>query len=84
MYEFLVAMFGSVLGGICEDGRERMESIQLVVGDDHEEGKKYFLDGEKVIVRWFPFERGKGVVGLFEEAGDGVRCHVAMKQEENY
>ena len=62
-----------------------MDSIQLVVGDDHEEGKKCFPDDKKVIVRWFPFKRGKGVVGLFEEAGDGVRHHVAMKKlKENY
>jgi hypothetical protein len=83
-YKFVVAMFSFVLGSICEDGREGMDSIQLVVGDDHEEGKKCFLDGKKVIVRWFPFERGKGVMGLFEEVGDGVRHHVAMKLGENY
>jgi len=30
-------------------------------------------------VRRFPFERGKGFVRLFEEAGDGIRHHVEMK-----
>jgi len=37
-YKFVVAMFSFVLSSICEDGREGMDSIQLVVGDDHEEG----------------------------------------------
>jgi hypothetical protein len=44
-YEFGVAMFSFVLGGLREDGRERMEAIQLIIGNDHEEGKKHFLDG---------------------------------------
>ena len=39
MYERVVAMFGFVLDGLREDGREGVDSIQLVVGNDHEEGK---------------------------------------------
>ena len=65
-------MFGFVLGSLHEDGREGVDSIQLVVGNDHEEGKP---DGKQVVIRWFPFKRGKGVVCLFEEAGDGIRRH---------
>ena len=68
-------MFGFVLDGLREDGREGVDSIQLVVGNDYEEGKKHFPDGKQVVIRWFPFERGKGVVCLFEEAGDGIWCH---------
>jgi hypothetical protein len=74
-YECVVAMFGFVLGDFREDSREGVDSIQLVVGNDHEEGKQRFPDGKQVIIRWFPFERGKGVVCLFEEAGDGVWRH---------
>ena len=48
-----------------------MDSLQLVIENDHEEGKKSFPNGEQIIVGWFSFERGKGVVCLFEEAGDG-------------
>ncbi len=59
MYEFVVAMFGFVLGGLYEDGREGVDSIQLIIGNDHEEGKKRFPDGKQVVIRWFPFERGK-------------------------
>jgi hypothetical protein len=82
MYKYGVAMFSFVLGGLREDGREGVDSIQLIVGNDHEERKKRFPDGKQVIISWFPFERGKGVVCLFEEAGDGVRCHVEMKLKE--
>ena len=60
-YELVVAMFGFVLDGLSEDGREGVDSIQLIVGNDHEEGKKHFPDGKQVIIRWLPFERGKGV-----------------------
>jgi len=77
-------MFSFVLGGLCENGREGVDSFQLVVRNDHEEREKTLLDGKEVIIGWFPFKRGKGVVCLFEGTGDGVRCHVAVKLEENY
>ena len=44
-YKFGVAMVHFVLGGLREDSRERMEAIQLITGNDHEEGKKRFPDG---------------------------------------
>jgi hypothetical protein len=53
-----------------------MNSAQLVVGDDHEERKQCPLDGEQVVVGWFPFEGEKGVIGLFEEVGDGDGRHI--------
>ena len=60
-------MVGFVLDGLCEDGYEGMDSLQLVVGNDHEEGEKSFPDGEQVVVSCLvPFKRGKGVVCLFE------------------
>ena len=52
-------MFGFVLDGLREDGREGVDSIQLIIWDDHEEGKERFPDGKQVIIRWFPVERGK-------------------------
>jgi hypothetical protein len=79
-YEFGVAMFGFVLDGVREDGREGMDAIQLVIGNDHEERQNTLSDGEEIVIRWFPFEGGKGVVCLFEEAGDGVRRHGKMKK----
>ncbi len=82
-YEFGVAMFGFVLDGLREDGREGVDSIQLIIWNDHEEGKERFPDGKQVVIRWFPFKRGKGVVCLFEETGDGVRRHGEMKLTEN-
>ncbi len=74
-YEFVVAMVGFIFGGLHEDGREGLDSIQLIIGNDHEEGKKRFPDGKQVVIHWFPFKRGKGVVCLFEEVGDGIRRH---------
>ncbi len=71
-------MFSFVLGGLREDGREGVDSILLIVGNGHEEGKKRFPDGKQVIIRWFPFKRGKGVVCLFDDAGDGVRRHCVV------
>jgi hypothetical protein len=73
--EFFVAMVGFVFGGFGENGHKGVNSAQLVVGDDHEERKQCPPDGEQVVVGWFPFEGGKGVIGLFEEAGDGVGRH---------
>ncbi len=78
MYEFFVAMVGFVLGGLCEDGHKGMDSPQLVVGDDHVEWKKCPPDGKQVVVGWFPFKGGKSVIGLFEEAGDGVGRHCRL------
>jgi hypothetical protein len=54
-----VAVFEFVLGGVREDSRERMDAVQLVIGDDHEERQNTLSDGEEIVVRWFPFERGK-------------------------
>jgi hypothetical protein len=71
-------MVGFVLGGLGEDGHKGMGSPQLVVGDDHEERKKFPLVGEQVVAGWFPFKGGGGVVGLFEEAGDGVGRHLRL------
>jgi hypothetical protein len=50
-----------------------MDAVQLVIGDDHEERQNTLSDGKEIVICWFPLERGKGVVRLFEEAGDGVR-----------
>ena len=58
-HTFFVAVVGFVLGGLGEDGHKGMGSPQLVVGDDHEERKKYPLDGKQVVAGWFPFEGGK-------------------------
>jgi hypothetical protein len=66
---------GFVLDGFGEDGREGVNPIQLVVGDDHEKGENGLLDGKQVIVGWLPFEGGEGVMGLFKEASDCVGCH---------
>jgi hypothetical protein len=38
-------MFGFVLDSFNEDGHEGVKPIQLVVGDDHEQWEKGFLDG---------------------------------------
>ena len=75
-------MVGFVLGGIRKDGHEGMDSIQLVIGNDHEESEKTLLDGKEVIINWLPFEGGEGDGGLFEEVDDCVRHHVEMKQED--
>jgi hypothetical protein len=69
-------MVGFVLGSLVEDGHERMDSFQLVIWDDHEEGEKGLPDCKKVVVGWFSFEGGEGVVSLFEEVGDCVSIHV--------
>ena len=76
-------MVGFVRGGLREDGHKGMGSAQLVVGDGHEERKKFPLDGKQVVVGWFPFKGGKGAIGLFEEAGDGVGHHLRLIVAEN-
>jgi hypothetical protein len=82
-YIFVVAMVGFVLGGLGEDGYKGIGSPKLVVGDDHEERKKCSPDGEQIVVGWFPFEGRKGVIGLFEEAGDGIGRHLRLIVAEN-
>jgi hypothetical protein len=52
-------VFEFVLGGVREDSRERMDAVQLVIGDDHEERQNTLSDGEEIVVHWFPFERRK-------------------------
>ena len=80
-HECGVAMVRFVLGGFCEDSRERVDAPQLFIGDDHEERKNALSDGKEIVIRWFPFEGGKGIVGLFEEAGNGVRRHGWKKKK---
>jgi len=81
-YKFLVAMVGLVIGGLREDGREGMNTLQLVIINDHEDRDKLLSDGEEVIIGWLSFEGGEGVRGLFEEVGDCIRLHVAMRLEK--
>ena len=78
-YEFLVAMVGLVLGDLCEDGHEGMNTLQLVIINDHEDRDKLLSDGEEVIIGWLPVKGREGVRGLFDEAGDSVRRHVAKR-----
>jgi hypothetical protein len=53
------AMVGFVLGGLHEDGRERMDSFQSVIWDDHEKEEKGLPDCKQGIVGWFSFKGGK-------------------------
>ncbi len=73
--KFGVAVFGFVLGGLRKDGREGMDSFQLVVRNDHEKGEKSLPDGKEVFIGWLPFKGGEGVVSLFEEVGDCFWTH---------
>ncbi len=41
-------MVGFVLDSLSEDGREGVNPVQLVVGDDHEQWEKGFLDASEV------------------------------------
>jgi len=81
-YKFLVAMVSLVLGGLREDGHEGMNTLQLIIINDHEDRDKLLSDDEEVIIGWLPFEGGEGVSGLFEKAGDCVRRHVSMRLEK--
>jgi hypothetical protein len=48
-----------VLDGLHEDSREGgVDPVQLVMGDDHEMGKKRLPDDKQVIVGRLPFEGG--------------------------
>ncbi len=40
----LGTMVGFVLDGLSEDGREGVNPVQLVIGDDHEKWEKGLLD----------------------------------------
>ncbi len=45
-----VAVFEFVLGGVREDSRERMDAVQLVIEDDHEERQNTLLNGEEIVI----------------------------------
>jgi len=68
-YELGVAMFSFVLGVLRENGREGVDSFQLVVRIDHEEREKTLLDGKEIVIGWFPFKRGKGVCVFVSASG---------------
>ncbi len=51
----------------------------MVIWDDHDKREKGLPDCKQVVVGWLPFERGEGVISLFEEAGDCVRVHVGWR-----
>jgi hypothetical protein len=74
VYKFGIVV-GFILGGLGEDGHEGVNTVQLVIGDDHEKGDKGLPDGKQVVIRWLPFKGGRGVMSLFEEVGDCVRYH---------
>ncbi len=48
--ELGAAVFGFVLGSLNQDGREGMDTFQLVIRNDHEKGEKGLLDGEEVVI----------------------------------
>ena len=64
-------MVGFVLGGLGEDGREGMGSLQLVIGNDHE-GRRVIQMESRLLSVGFSSTGGEGAIGLFEEAGDCV------------
>jgi hypothetical protein len=74
----LGTLVGFVLDSLGEDGCEGVNSIQLVIGDDHEQWEKGFMDGQEVIIGRLPFKGGERVMGLFEEASDCVGHHVGL------
>ncbi len=71
----LILKKSSIGGSLGEDGREGVYPIELIIGDHHEEGEDGFLDCKKVIVSWFPFKGGGGVMGLVEVVSDSIGCH---------
>jgi hypothetical protein len=72
---FFAAMVNFVLGGLREDGREGMDSLQLVIRDDHEEGGRVSLIASRSLSVGFPLSGGGGVVRLFEETVVFVGVH---------
>jgi hypothetical protein len=73
--ELGAAMVSFILGGLCKNGHEGMDSQYLVIWDDHEKGEEGLPDGKQVVVGWLPFKGGEGAVDLFEEAGDCISIH---------
>jgi hypothetical protein len=58
MDNFFAAMVNFVLGGLREDGREGMDSLQLVIRDDHEEGGRVSLIASRSLLAGFPLSGG--------------------------
>ncbi len=58
MYKFS-SVVSFVLDSLGEDSCEGVNSVQLVVGNNHEQWDKGFPDGLEVIVRLLTFKGGK-------------------------
>ncbi len=52
-------MIGFVLDSLSEDGREGVNPVHFVIGDDHEQWEKGFPDGKELIIGRLPFKGGK-------------------------
>ncbi len=71
-------MVGFVLDSLGEDGCEGVNSIQLVIGDNHDQWRKVFWMASGSLLNGFPSRGGEGIMGLFEKASDCVGRHVGL------
>ena len=73
--EGVAAMLSGIPHAIRDEGREGVNSPELILGDLHEDQEKRLPDQQEIVVRGLSFEGRKGIPGLFEEEGDRVGRH---------
>ena len=77
-FEGIAAMFGGVPHVVRDEGRERVDSPELIVGDLHEDREERLPDRQEIVVRGLSFDGRKGIPGLLEEEGDRVGRHACL------
>ena len=70
--EGVAAILSGIPHTLCDEGHEEGDSLELIVGDLHEDQEERLLDGQEIVVRGLSFNGRKGIPGLLEQEGDRV------------
>ena len=77
-FEGVAAMFGGIPHVVRDEGREQVDSPELIVGDLHEDREERLPDRQEIVVRGLSFDGRKGIPGLLEKEGDRVGRHACL------
>ncbi len=65
-FERIAAMVGGLCHCIRQDGRERVDPLELVAGDLHQDREERLPDREEIVIRWLPLDGGEAIVRLLK------------------
>ncbi len=61
MFEGVATMLGGIPHVVCDEGRERVDSPELIVGYLHEDREELLPDRQEIVVRGLSFDGRKGI-----------------------